>query len=70
MENNNKNTKTIKVSDMAKCHLGVYCMICNEVVELTEQEKEMIHCGVRLPPKICDKCRKAILYMRSQMPEE
>ena len=49
---------------------SIQCIICEESVQLTDKEVELMHCGNRLPPKICDKCKKAILYMRSQMPNE
>ena len=50
--------------------LSTKCMICDESTPLTDYEESLIYSGSHLNPKICDKCKKAILYIRSQMPEE
>ena len=43
--------------------LGVLCLICNESVDLTEDEEISIIFG-HTPVKICNECRKAILRLR------
>jgi len=72
MENENKTFNTIKVSipKPLKASLSISCTICTEMTPLTDYEESMIRHGNMMPIKICDKCKKAILYMRSQMPEE
>lgn len=48
--------------------LGTSCIICDEFVGLTENEKlSLLHGDTQV--KVCDKCKKAILYLRKQIDE-
>ena len=39
--------------------LGVACLICGECVKLSEHEESQ--------PKVCDKCKHAIMHIRKQI---
>lgn len=54
---------TIKIDSNA-CTLGISCLICGESVELDEMELARLNYGLDIHPKICDKCKYAILYYR------
>ena len=45
------------------------CIICDESVKLTEREEMSVRHGHHIPTKVCDKCKKAILYIRTQIKE-
>jgi hypothetical protein len=69
-ESKNKSNNTI-TTKLNKIGYSVRCMICDEYVPLTDIEEEMIRYGHRhIGNKICDKCKKAVLYIRSMVPEE
>ena len=71
-ESKNKSNNTITATfKPIETRYSVRCMICDEYVPLTDIDEEMIRYGHRhIGNKICDKCKKAILYMRSMVPEE
>lgn len=59
--------KTIKISDNIKHTYSTPCIICEESVELTSNEVEMILVGCKLNPKVCNKCKEAVMYIREKM---
>lgn len=44
------------------------CIVCKEPVGLTKEESDLVKYGrqAELGSKMCDKCKKAILYIREQ----
>lgn len=50
-----------------KIYIGADCIICGEPVDLTDDEKIRIERGHYAPCKVCDECKKAILYMRKHI---
>ena len=40
------------------------CLVCEEEIELTEEEKELVDKGCVLDVKICDRCKNGILKVR------
>jgi hypothetical protein len=48
---------------------GTNCIICDECIDLTENEKLSLLHGLGVQVKVCDKCKKAILYLRKQIDE-
>lgn len=42
-------------------------MICGNFVELDEFENMALEYGKNIEPKICDKCRNAIMWAREQI---
>ena len=63
------NIITIDVNS-SKSHLGMACIICGESVKLTDNECLALRHGHKLDGKVCDKCKKAIMYMREQIEKE
>lgn len=58
-------TKTTTINNLNKnCHFGIACLVCGESVPLTTDEEYAIRSGFHVNPKICDKCKEAILYVR------
>lgn len=43
------------------------CMVCGQAVELAEYEEMRVSSGLNVEPKICDDCRRAILWAKHQM---
>ena len=43
------------------------CLICGENVPLEEFEQRRIRFGSYIDPKVCDKCREAVLEMRKRL---
>lgn len=62
-----KETLTIKIDKQVSGSLCTKCIVCEEAVLLTQHEEHMLRCGKDVPTKICDKCKNAILYIRSQL---
>ena len=61
----------IKVKiDKGSVKLSIPCLICNEPVELDEMELARLDHGLGTHPKICDKCKKAILHYRKELEEK
>ena len=57
----------------SKIHTAIPCLICGESIPLTEVEEKMFLSSVPHPEiriKVCDKCKKAVLDIRSTMDEE
>lgn len=50
----------------AKKTLAMQCLICGEGVELNEFEEKLMLSGLPVTPKICDECKKAVLWARKQ----
>lgn len=46
------------------------CLSCENAIELSEEEKELLNTGHVLDLRLCDDCKKAILYARNKMLEE
>lgn len=44
------------------------CIICDESVELTDEEVSSLEHGFSVQPKVCDKCKQAILNIRQKQP--
>lgn len=38
--------------------IGIKCLLCEEVILLEGMEEQRAFCGLMVPPKICNKCRK------------
>ena len=43
------------------------CLVCEEGIELTKEEELKIKYGGNVQPKICSKCKAAILFVRDNM---
>lgn len=41
--------------------VGILCLICGEIIPLTESEVEYVKV------KVCDKCKQAVLWTRKEM---
>lgn len=50
-----------------KYHFSIGCLICNEPVPLTEEEESRMLYGLHIHSKICDKCKQAVLHVRTYM---
>ena len=55
------------VHSTVESHFSVSCIICGESVELTQDEELMLKNGISVGPKVCEKCKQAVLHMREQM---
>ena len=64
----NKTNNMIK--NMIKWHYSKPCLVCGDDIALTEQEQIMLEHGLSIEPKICDKCKKAILKMREELEDD
>ena len=62
MIENNGEIATIYTTGVVKTKFGIPCLICGEMVELTEYElmyyKDVV--------KVCDKCKEAVMKMREK----
>lgn len=47
-----------------KLQLGTPCIVCGETVPLTEDEEMLVYGGRNIQSKMCDKCKKAVLFIR------
>ena len=52
-----------------KVSLATDCLICGEMIELTEIEESAVLCGGSFY-KVCDKCKQAVMKMREQIKGE
>jgi hypothetical protein len=50
--------------------LCMACLFCGEPVGLDEMEKARLDHGMYIHPKVCDKCKEAVLYIRNQLQKE
>ena len=57
-------TETIKI-DMSST-LAIGCMVCGESVSLTAIEEYRVLSGGVLYPKMCDECKRAIEWAKTQ----
>jgi len=65
MSNNKSNCYvTVDISTQPKPTYGVGCIICDESVQLTDEEVTAMQYGHHIHSKVCDKCKQAILHMR------
>lgn len=63
-----KDSNTVYVTcDVANVSYGTACIICGESVELTENEVILLKHGLSIHSKVCEKCKRAILYVRNQL---
>lgn len=60
-------TSTINISNSIESSIGTNCMICEETIVLTPEEQTLLQYGHSIHNKICDKCKRAILYIREQI---
>ena len=51
-------------------HLCMACLFCGEPVRLSEMEEARLNNGMYIHPKVCDKCKEAVLYIRNQLQKE
>ena len=58
------NVETATIESKCDMHLGVECIICGESIELTENENIALMYGKTVGPKVCDKCKEAIMNVR------
>jgi uncharacterized protein YlaI len=63
-----KQTESIYTISDCNFRYCMPCIICDESVELTEEEEMSLKYGNHVRSKVCDKCKEVILYMREQMP--
>ena len=54
------------VAETRKWHICMTCIICNELVEMNELEQMKLDFGQSICPKVCEKCRLAVLRMRKE----
>ena len=52
-----------------KVSIATPCLICGEMIELTEIEESAVLCGESFY-KVCDKCKQAVMKMREQIKGE
>ena len=57
----------ITVNKAVTSMLCIGCLICGESVPLSVEEESTLMNGIKIGPKICDKCRNAILKMRENI---
>ena len=46
-------------------NLAIGCMVCGESIALTEYEEMKLFGGGMIQPKICEDCKKAILWAKA-----
>lgn len=52
-----------------KYSLAIPCLVCGDGVELDEYEEQRMMAGLSFNPKICDDCKKAILWAKERAVE-
>ena len=55
------------ISEIQNVSYGIPCMICDESVKLSDDEVKAMRYGYHTQPKICDKCKQAILHIRKKI---
>lgn len=55
---------------MNKPHFCILCMICDEPVELKEFEQKALDRGLSIAPRVCTKCKAAVMRIRKEMEDE
>lgn len=55
--------RTVNLDNVVN-NIGISCIICGEMVELTSEEKLALKYDKIPGPKVCDKCKAAVLHMR------
>lgn len=58
---------TVDTLHNKKWSLGTPCIVCGETVPFTEYEEMLVYSGHNIQSKMCDKCKKAVLYIREQL---
>ena len=61
-----KPSDTSKISKL-KIRVSKGCIVCGEPVQLTEMEELLLQHGRHIDSKVCENCKKAILYIRNEM---
>lgn len=51
-------------------YLSIECLVCNEPVKLNELERCQFEYGHHISPKLCSKCKEAILHIRKELEEK
>ena len=51
-------------------YVAIGCLVCNEPVKLNELEKCQLDYGHHISPKLCPKCKEAILHTRKELEEK
>ena len=46
------------------------CLVCDNPIELSEEEKELLSTGHVLDLRLCDECKEAILWAKQKMHED
>lgn len=60
--------KTITIDkEVSKGRIGVACIVCGETVLLNEHEVLALKHRHNVDVKVCDECKKAILYIRDKL---
>jgi hypothetical protein len=52
------------IKDNIKYRYTMPCLICDESVDLTDDDVAAMNHGRHIRSKVCDKCKQAILHMR------
>lgn len=50
-----------------EAQLEIPCIVCGETVPLTENEKMLVCGGHIIQSQMCDKCKKAVLFIRERL---
>ena len=48
----------------------ISCIICNEEIQLTDREFELLFCTFSVTILVCDKCKQAVIKMRETIEHE
>lgn len=48
----------------------INCIICNEKIQLTDREFELLFCTGSVSRLVCDKCKQAVIKMRETVENE
>ena len=70
---NKENENEIGVTTLnnnSSVSFGISCLICGESVLLDAFEVERLNHGRDIAPKICDKCKNAVMQMRKELGEK
>ena len=58
---------TITLNNNNSVSFATSCLICNESIPLDDFEIARIKYGRDIAPKICDKCKNAVMQMRKEL---
>ena len=51
-------------------YLSIGCLVCDEPIKLNELERCQVEYGHHISPKICSKCKEAILHIRKELKQK